>query len=110
MLRRSIFSCVLLVLAMAAPPGAFALDLNAARSQGLVGETIQGYVGAVRGGNSEVDRLVASVNAKRRSRYSQIAKKNGLSVSAVAQQAGRKLTAKAPKGQYVKINGSWQKK
>lgn len=109
MLRRSIISSVLLVLTIAAP-GAYALGLDAARSQGLVGETPQGYVGAVRGGNSEVERLVASVNAKRRSRYSQIAKKNGLSVSAVAQQAGRKLTAKVPKGQYVKSNGRWQKR
>ena len=109
MLRRSFFSSVLLALAIAAP-AAFALNLDAARSQGLVGETPDGYVGAVRSGNAEVDRLVASINAKRRSRYSQIARKNGLSVSAVAQQAGRKLTAKVPKGQYVKANGRWQKK
>ncbi len=87
-----------------------AITLDAARSQGLVGETSQGYVGAVKSGNAEVDRLVADVNAKRRSRYSQIAKKNGLSVAKVAEQAGDKLVARVPSGQYVKINGRWQRK
>ena len=101
-----VFLCALVVFA----PNAFSLSLDTARSQGLVGETQEGYVAAVGGSNPEVDRLVAEVNAKRRSRYSQIAQSNGLTVSAVARQAGSKLIAKAPRGQYVRQNKKWQKK
>ena len=109
MSRFSLVLVFLFALALAAP-NAFALSLDAARNQGLVGETQEGYVAAVGSGNSQVDRLVADVNAKRRSRYSQIAQSNGLSVSDVARQAGAKLTAKASRGQYVRMNQKWQKK
>lgn len=101
---------VFLFTMMVFAPDAFSLSLDSARSQGLVGETPEGYVAAVVAGNPEVDRLVADVNAKRRSRYSQIAQSNGLKLSAVAQQAGTKLIAKAPRGQYVRLNKKWQKK
>jgi uncharacterized protein len=89
---------------------ASAISLDAARGQGLVGETQAGYIAAVQPGTPEIERLIAEVNAKRRSRYRQIAQKNGLSLSAVEQQAGGKLTTQVPPGQYIKRNQRWQKK
>ena len=109
MLRRLailVFTTSLMVIV----PQAMAIGLDAARHQGLVGEIPNGYIGAIKAGDAEVDRLVADVNAKRRSRYSQIAKKNRLSVSSVAEQAGVKLISKVPAGQYVRRGGRWQKK
>lgn len=45
---------VALTFAIAAPTGAFALDLDTARAQGLVGERYDGLIGPVQGGGSEV--------------------------------------------------------
>ena len=54
------------LLALAAP--ALAIDLNAARTQGLVGEQADGFVAAVPGkpASAEVTKLVNEVNARRK--------------------------------------------
>ena len=91
---------------------ALAIDLNSARSQGLVGERADGYVAVVANGASpEVKALVKSVNDKRRATYSNIAKKQGIPVEAVAAQAGAKLTSERPKGEWVTDkSGKWRQK
>jgi uncharacterized protein YdbL (DUF1318 family) len=95
-------------LALAAP--ALAIDLDAARNQGLVGERADGYVAAVSSPTPEVTKLVSDVNAKRRERYAEIAARNGTPIEAVAALAGKKLIEGAPSGWYVKPNGDWLKK
>ena len=47
---------------------AFALDLDSAKSQGLVGEQPNGYLGVVKA-TSEAVELVSDVNEKRREAY-----------------------------------------
>lgn len=90
---------------------AHALDLDAAKQQGLVGEQTDGYVGAVSASPSaEVKALVADVNAKRRASYAAIASKNGTSVEAVAVLAAQKLVARVPAGQWVGDQGRWVQK
>lgn len=96
-------------LALAAP--AWALTLDEARNQGLVGEQADGYVAVVPGKSSpEASQLVSEVNAKRKARYAEIAARNGTPVEAVAALAGKKLIENAPSGWMVKPNGDWVKK
>lgn len=99
-----------LALASAAPVAA--LDLDSARSQGLVGEQADGYVGAVHpGASAEVQQLVTAVNANRRAAYEDIARKNGTAVSAVAALAGQRLLERAPTGAWIGDGkGRWYQK
>ena len=70
---------------------AFALDLHSARNNGLVAEKPTGYIEAVRP-SSEVNSLVAEVNAKRKAEYARIAKEKGTSVEAVAALAAQEIS------------------
>lgn len=96
-----------LALLLASP--ALALGLNEAKSQGLVGEKHNGYIGAVKPGGA-VNSLVQSINAKRKSHYRSISAKNGTSLSNVEKLAGDKLINRAPRGQYVNRGSGWVKK
>jgi len=88
---------------------AVALDLQSAKAQGLVGETATGYLAPVKA-TPEVKQLVATINARRKQVYNQISQRNKTPLHAVEQLAGKKAIAKTPAGQFVNINGSWQKK
>lgn len=87
-----------------------ALTLNEAREQGLVGETLSGYIAPVRQ-DKEAQALVKSINEARAAHYQQLADSNNISVDEVAKLAGQKLVTRAPQGEYVRgINGQWMKK
>ncbi len=81
---------VFLMLALFALP-ASSLNLSEARAQGLVQETASGYLVAVKP-TDEVNSLVSKINAGRKAEYQRIADKRGTPLSAVEQQAGKKLT------------------
>jgi uncharacterized protein YdbL (DUF1318 family) len=99
------------LLLLAAPPGARADELDAAKAAGHVGERADGYLGVVSGAPASAKALVDSVNAKRRAKYAEIAKQNGTPVEAVAALMGEKLIDRAPAGQYVMgADGRWKKK
>lgn len=89
---------------------AFAIDLQTAKDQGLVGETPAGYLEAVSSPSSEVKALLESINTQRRSKYQEIATRNNTSLQAVEQLAGKKAIEKSEAGAYIKLGGSWQKK
>jgi uncharacterized protein YdbL (DUF1318 family) len=89
---------------------AFAIDLQQAKDQGLVGETTAGYLEAVNSPTPEVKALVNSINAQRKAKYQEIATRNNTSLQAVEQLAGKKAIEKSDAGAYIKINGAWQKK
>lgn len=93
---------------MATP--AFALDLGQAKAQGLVGETPNGYLAAVKPPSPAVQQLINSINAQRKARYQDIAKKTGSPLNFVEQQTGKKVIDQTPPGQYVQIGGKWVKK
>jgi uncharacterized protein len=112
MLRRSI--CVFLVLM---PVAAFALTLDEAREQGLVGEDWTGYVAAVAPDPSkEVQALVTEVNDKRRAVYEKVAKetstaKDPVAADDVARIGAPKVFDKAAPGTYIRLQGQpWRKK
>lgn len=87
-----------------------ALTLNEARQQGLVGETLSGYVAPIKQ-DKETLSLVKSINEARAAHYQQLADSNNISVDEVAKLAGQKLVTRAQAGEYVRgINGQWMKK
>ena len=87
----------------------FASDLGSAKAQGLVGETANGYLGAVKA-SSQTNALITDINQQRKARYQSIAKKNGISLEAVEVRAGQKAIEKTPSGQYVDTGTGWRKK
>ncbi len=86
-----------------------ALDLQTAKTQGLVGETASGYLAPVKA-TAETRQLANDINGKRKHHYQKIAKSNNTPLNTVEQMAGKKAIAKTPAGQFIYINNSWQKK
>ena len=91
-------------------PQAFAIDLQTARSQGVVGEKLDGYVAAVKA-SPEVESLVTEVNKRRQQEYQRISQENGKSVKLVAKLAADSIVEKLPTGSlYQGTEGGWKKK
>lgn len=89
---------------------AYALDLQQARAQGLVGEQADGYAATLKPG-AEVQALVAEVNARRRQEYERISKENGQPVDVVAKLAAVQIIQNLPAGSmYQSPGGGWVKK
>ena len=89
-----------------------AISIDAAKSEGLVGEQPNGLLGVVTASPSaDVQALVSQTNAERLKRYQDIAAKNGTQVEQVQAVAGEKLVTATPAGQYImNAAGTWQKK
>jgi uncharacterized protein YdbL (DUF1318 family) len=89
---------------------AYALDLQTAKAQGMVGEQANGYLGIVRAGPG-VQALVNDINSRRKAHYEQIARKNGTSLQVVEALAGKTAIDKTPRGQYIRDPaGNWIRK
>lgn len=88
-----------------------AADLDQAKRDGLVGERIDGLLGLVlESAPSDVVALVAEVNAKRTVEYQRIARENNLTFEQVQALAGKKAIEKTASGNFILINGGWQRK
>ncbi|EBD3324558.1 YdbL family protein [Salmonella enterica] len=91
-------------------PSVWALTLDEAHTQGRVGETLNGYLVALKN-DAETQKLVLDINHARRASYQQLADSNHLPVDEVAKMAGQKLVERARPGEYVQgINGKWMRK
>jgi len=88
----------------------FAINLQSAKAQGLVGETASGYLSAVKAASNEVKALIQDINSKRKQVYAQIAKRNGTTLSAVEHLAGKKAIEKSKPGSYIKPADRWLRK
>ncbi|WP_137650734.1 YdbL family protein [Escherichia albertii] len=87
-----------------------ALTLNEARSQGRVGETLNGYLVALQT-DAETQELVKDINEARNRSYQQLAKQNNVSTEDIAKLVGQKLVERAKPGEFVQgINGKWLRK
>jgi uncharacterized protein YdbL (DUF1318 family) len=85
----------------------FAIELPDAKEQGLIGEQRNGLLGVVES-STEVEELVKEINTRRLSKYSQIAEKNGMTVTQVSLLAGEKTIKKTAAGQYIQnASGQW---
>lgn len=90
---------------------AYALDLDAAKAQGLVGEKRDGYLGVVANGNSEAQALASDINAKRKAEYTRIAGQNGQALNVVEKLAAAKAFEMTRSGNYIQdAGGNWVKK
>ena len=89
---------------------AFAVDLESAKADGLVGERADGYLGAVKGSvSAEVQALIDDINGKRNAEFKRIAKQYNLTLHDVELMAGKKAIDKTVDGNWVFID-SWQRK
>lgn len=106
LINRTIISFIFMVLASPA----FALDLQDAKSQGLVGEQLNGYLGIVKDAPG-VQALVNDVNQRRKAKYQELATKNNIDLATVAKLAGNKAISKTSSGNYIQDpSGNWVKK
>ena len=89
---------------------ALAIDLDSARSQGLVGERADGLVGAITD-TAEVNALVKAVNAARLADYRDISTRQGTKLDAVQAIAGAKQVQRAQESGWYYLDGSgkWKK-
>lgn len=88
----------------------WALTLQEAKRQGLVGETLSGYLAPVRE-SPQAQSFADKINQARLEQYKKVAEQNDLRTEDVAKMAGKKLVDRAQSGEYVKgLNGLWLKK
>ncbi|MFU8814927.1 MAG: YdbL family protein [Pseudomonadales bacterium] len=101
----------LIILLLGLSSHALAMDLNAAKGAGLVGETAEGYLDLVNpAAPSEVVALVQEVNARRRAEYQRIAEQNRIGLEEVEALAARKAIEKTRPGGWIRINDQWRQK
>ena len=90
---------------------AFAISLQDAKQQGLVGEQPNGYLAAVSSATAEVNQLIAKINSERKKAYQAIAAKNGTPLSSVEKVAGKTAIEKTQPGHYFRDTAQvWHKK
>jgi hypothetical protein len=91
---------------------AWAISLDQAKSQGLVGETPSGYLASVNPSpKSEVTQLISDINQKRKAAYKESASKAGVELKVIEARIGQKLYERADKGEYLQsTSGQWYKK
>jgi len=98
-------TCTLFAATMAF--SAWAISLDDAKQQGLVGEMQNGYLGVVID-SAEAQSLVASINEKRKSIYLNLARKNNITMEQVMALAGVKAINKTQAGHYIQNTaGKW---
>lgn len=83
--------------------------LDAAKQQGLVGETPTGYLDVVKAEGNAYD-IVEAINKARRNEYARIAEKHDIPVTQVETVAGQKALQRTPAGQYILVDGKWVRK
>ncbi|MCQ1056947.1 YdbL family protein [Photobacterium sp. DNB23_23_1] len=91
---------------------AFALNLQQAKDQGLVGEANTGLIAPITARPSqEVRSLVAEVNKRRTNTFKRISVSHGLTVKEVGHIAHKKAIEKTSSGNYYQdSSGQWIKK
>ena len=102
---------LILMFAIIASGQIMASSLTPAKSDGIIGEQANGYIGFVTTASAEIKALVADVNKKRKLRYQQIAQSKKLSLSDVESIGGQQAITKTKSGHYIMRAGEgWTKK
>jgi len=85
--------------------------LDAARASGAVGERYDGYLGVVTAVSGAVRSQVTTINIQRRSLYSNLAARKGVSPQDVGITAGCQLLARVSVGEaYMWADGAWRRR
>lgn len=106
----TIFASLILLLSFSAT--SYALSMDQAKAQGLIGENSSGYLASVKPNPSAaVVGVINSINAKRKAAYVKTAASAGVSVDVVEKRVAQRLVNKAAKGAYLKnAAGVWYRK
>ncbi|MDD4616570.1 MAG: YdbL family protein [Alphaproteobacteria bacterium] len=89
---------------------AWALDLQEARRQGIIGEKLDGFAVVLKP-SPEANVLVADINAKRQQEYARISRQNNQPVNIIARLAAREIINHlSPGSPYQAPDGSWMKR
>jgi uncharacterized protein YdbL (DUF1318 family) len=101
-----------IALAAAAPAASQSVQaIDAAKRSGIVGERFDGYLGLAARPSEDVRRQVGAVNIKRRSLYTGLATRRGVTLEAVGIAAGCELLAQVRVGEVYMLNdGVWRKR
>ena len=110
----TLFGSVAVALTTAArPASAQGAEIEAAKSAGVVGERIDGYLGIVNDGpvDASLMRRVNEINARRRAVYDELAGETNVTTAQVARVTGEKQIERTPSGQYyLDETGNWVRK
>jgi len=99
-----------LLIAMAPLSAQAQLNLDTARSEGIVGETRDGMLAALVN-RPDVIQLVETINAQRMQAYQTIAREEGISLGQVQAIAAEKIFQRLPAGAVLMDqNGQWARK
>ncbi len=92
--------------------GAWAIDINSAKEQGLVGEANTGLLAAVKKPPSaEVAALIRDVNARRKARFEQAVRRTDATPEQVRARFYQLAVEKTRPGHYYQdTSGAWRKK
>ena len=91
--------------------GAWAIDIQTAKEQGLVGEANTGYLAAVGTPCAEVKALIAEVNEKRKAEFERTAEKTGATLVQVRARFYELAVQRTEAGHYYQdAGGSWKRK
>jgi uncharacterized protein YdbL (DUF1318 family) len=102
---------ILLSLLIASAAAAQTPALDAARASGAVGERYDGYLGVVTAVSGAVRSQVTTINIQRRSLYSNLAARKGVSPQDVGITAGCQLLARVSVGEaYMWDDGAWRRR
>ena len=87
-------------------------QVDVAKTQGVVGEMGDGFLGFVTtDADAALKTAVAAINAGRAAAYADTAAKTGVTAEAAGQATARQLYARIPAGQWYKpLGGSWTRK
>jgi uncharacterized protein YdbL (DUF1318 family) len=106
---KRIFTAILLVMTMQV---AWAIDLQSAKDQGLVGEANNGYLAAVqKPPSAEVKALISDVNAKRKAQFEKTAANTNTTLLQVSNRFYQLAVQRTKPGHYYQDrSGRWKKK
>lgn len=110
--RARFYHWVVAILIAMISPLALAQSLEEAKSNGIIGEKSDGYIGFVQdNAPPELVALVNDVNRQRRARYAEIAQQNNISINEVAQLAYLRAVEATRSGHYIEdAEGRWVRK
>ncbi len=110
---KPLFALLLALASIAAPPPAVAQETMAiiqARRAGLIGERVDGYLGFVVTPSPTLRRQVGAINIRRRSLYSNLAARKGVTPEEVGVAAACTLLRRiAPGEYYLPAQGGWRR-
>jgi uncharacterized protein YdbL (DUF1318 family) len=112
MMRRAALMAIGMALAVAAPSIAQnSPTVTAGLASGVIGERFDGYIGYVTAVSPALRRQVDAINIRRRSLYSNLAARRGVSPQDVGITAACSLLGRVDVGQaYMLGDGKWRRR